>query len=478
MIKFQCHYKLQASWVDEKGQPQLYTVQDPITIQFSVQKVQFQSDNSARIVVTNMDGAVREALYQDRLIFGSNRQIKKLIVLDAGYGDMLATVCKGWISECYSIRQGTDVLTIIEVIDPDILSEYCSITFQSGTSFKEAYQYLTSQMPNLQVGECGELLGEFKIPVTFNGNTFVAINKLTGQHTFIENGVIHTLQDNETLSDYGCYLISSETGLLGTPRRREAILEVSMLFEPTLRIGQLVEIKADKNDSTTFKFNGQYKILELYHECTISGSEEGQRITNLHLQYLEFTTNSNVNLTSNPEGSPPSVVKNNKIQPITVKIGSAVQSIYKYIMNKNGSVPNNPITNLITWKDMIYPIKTGNTPADVKSSISLDKLARCETIATLLSECCNKYFKGKRIVITSGYRTPQNNAKNEASSNNSNHKIGAAIDFYIPGVPIQQLRDTFSNKSIWGYGVGIYLKNNFIHVSTNPGERFTVRKKV
>lgn len=469
MIKFQCHYKLQASWTDKKGEPQLYTVQDPITIQFSVQKVQFQSDNSARIVVTNMDGAVREALYQDRLIFGSNRQIKKLIVLDAGYGDMLATVCKGWISECYSIRQGTDVLTIIEVIDPDILSEYCSITFQSGTSFKEAYQYLTSQMPNLQVGECGELLGEFKTPVTFNGNTFVAINKLTGQHTFIENGVIHTLQDNETLSDYGCYLISGETGLLGTPRRREAILEVSMLFEPILRIGQLVEIKADKNDSTTFKFNGQYKILEIYHECTISGSEEGQRATNLLLQYLDFTTNSNVNLTNNPEGSPPSVVKNNKKQPITIKIGSAVQSIYRQIMKFNGNVPNNPITNLITWKDMIYPGGSKNTPANVQSTITLDKLARCEAIATLLTDFCNTYFPGKRIKITSGYRTPQNNARTENSAKQSNHTKGAAIDFNIPGVSIQQLHRVF--KSNWSYGLGTYSWG--LHVSTNPRERFT-----
>lgn len=469
MIKFQCHYKLQASWTDEKGNPQLYIVQDPITIQFSVQKVQFQSDNSARIVVTNMDGAVREALYQDRLIFGSNRQIKKLIVLDAGYGDMLATVCKGWISECYSIRQGTDVLTIIEVIDPDILSEYCSVTFQTGTTFKEAYQYLTSQMPNLQVGECGELLGEFKTPVTFNGNTFVAINKLTGQHTFIENGVIHTLQDNETLSDYGCYLISGETGLLGTPRRREAILEVSMLFEPTLRIGQLVEIKADKNDSTTFKFNGQYKILELYHECTISGSEEGQRITNLHLQYLEFTTNANVNLTSNPEGSPPSVVKNNKIQPITVKISSAVQSIYRQIMKFNGSVPNNPITNLITWKDMIYPGGSKNTPSAVKSSITLDKLGRCEAIATLLTDFVNTHFAGKRISIHSGYRTPSNNTNTENSAKQSNHLKGAAIDFHIPGVPIKTLHSVF--KSSWGYGLGTYSWG--LHVSTNPRERFT-----
>lgn len=466
--KFQCHYRLQVSWTAENGQPMLAEVSDPVTIKFSVSKVQFQSDNSAQIIVTNMDGGTREALYQDRLIFGTNRQIKKMLVLDAGYGGTLVTICKGWISECYSVRKGTDVETIIEVIDPDILSEYCSITFDAGTSFEEAYKYLTAQMPSLQVGEMGELRGEFKTPVTFNGNTFVAINKLTGQHTFIENGVIHTLQDNETLSDYGCYLIQSETGLLETPRRREAILEIVMLFEPTLRIGQMVEIKGDtKNDSSVmFKFQGQYKILEIHHDCTISGAEEGQRITTLHLQYLDFTTSSNVNLTDNPEGSPPSVVKNNQIKPITTKISSAVQAIYRQIMRFNGSVPNNPITNLITWRDMIYSGK--NTPTSVKNSITLDKLGRCEAIATLLTDFVNTHFSGKKISIHSGYRTPANNANTENSAKQSNHMKGSAIDFHIPGVPIKTLHSVF--KANWRYGLGTYSWG--LHVSTNPRERF------
>lgn len=479
--KFQCHYRLQVSWTEKNGQPMLAEITDPTTIKFDINKVMFQSDNTARIIVTNMDGAIRESLYQDKLYFGLDEATpRKTLTLEAGYDNKVTMVCLGWISECYSVRNGVDVETIIEVVDPDILTEYCSVTFEAGTSFKEAYDYLTSQMPSIKIGEYGELIGDFKVPTIFEGNTFVAINKLTGQHTFIDNGVINTLNDNEVLSDYGCYLIQGETGLLETPQRREAILEVRMLFEPTLKLGQMVEIKGEKtdnpntsDDSTIFKFNGQYKIQEIHHNCTISGSEEGSRTTTLYLQYINLTTCSNVALTDNPQGSVPSVVKQNNITPINSKYSSTARDVFNQIQKFAGKVMNNPITNLITWKDIIYPTGSKNQPLDVMKNITIDKLARCEYLAVLLTNCLNSSpFKGKKIKITSGYRTPQNNTKTENSANNSNHvRQGfAAIDFQIPGVPIYQLHNYFTNKKNWAYGVGTYSWG--LHVSTNPNERF------
>jgi hypothetical protein len=442
-----------------------------VTIKFDINKVMFESDNTARIIVTNMDGATREALYQDKLFFGLDDSPRKMLTLEAGYGERVTMVCLGWISECYSVRNGVDVDTIIEVIDPDILTEYCSVTFEAGTSFEEAYKYLAGQMPNLQIGEMGDLRGNFATPAVFEGNAFVCLNRLTGQHTFIDNGVIHNLNDNEALSDYGCYLIEGETGLLETPQRRDAILEVKMIFEPTLRLGQMVEIKADKQkeSSATYRFKGQYKIQEIHHSCTISGSEEGSRITTLYLQYMDMTTNSNVNLTNNPQGSVPSVVKNNQVQAITTISGSMARDIYRQIQLFKGKVPSNPITNLISWKDMIYPTGSKNTNKGVLNNITIDKLAGCEIIATYLTDFVHKYFPGRRINITSGYRTPANNAKTENSANKSNHMKGLAIDFNIPGVTNRKLHSVF--KKYWRYGLGTYSWG--LHVSTNPRERFT-----
>ena len=458
--KFQCNYKLTLNWTSENGQPMQAVVTDPITIDFNVVK-STQAQSSTRINIYNLDGETREYLYKDIILLRPDENVK-WVTLEAGYGERLTLVSWGYIQQCYSQRQGVDFITSIEVIDPDILTEYCGVTFKEGTTFKEAYDYLIAQLPSLKVGETGVLAGELKVPTVFNGNTFLLLNKLTGRHTFVDNGVINTLGDNETLSDYECYYIAGETGLLETPKRYDNVLEITMLFEPTIRLGQMVEIKS----STQARFDGQYKVLGINHNCVISGSMDGTRTTTLQLEYIIGLPCSNVNLTDEPEGSQPSVVKNNTVEPIASKITSTVKSIYRQIMKFNGNVPNNPITNLITWKDMIYSGK--NTPTDVKNTITEGKLANCENIATKLTEFVNKHFPGKTIKITSGYRTPQNNANTENSANKSNHVKGAAIDFKINGISNKELHNKF--LKYWTYGLGTYSWG--LHVSLNPRERF------
>ena len=338
--KFQCHYKLTLNWIDNE-KPMQAIVTDPISINFTISKEIFQSTNSARIQIYNLDASTRESIYQDRILF--DRTISKWVTLEAGYGESLTLVCWGYIQQCFSEKNGVDFITTIDVLDPDVLGEYTGVTFQPGTTFDEAYKYLVAQMPNLQIGECGQLEGEFKTPTVFDGNTFSLINKLTGGHTFVDNGVVNTLNNNETLSNYGVYLIAGETGLLDTPRRQESILEINMLFEPTIKMGQMVEIKS----STQARFDGQYKVLGVTHNCLISGADGGTRTTSLQLQYIDYLTNSNVNITNKPEGSSPSIVKNQQIEPINSKVDSEVTKVYNYILKNNGQVPKTKITSNI-----------------------------------------------------------------------------------------------------------------------------------
>ena len=444
--KFQCHYKLTLQWYDN-DQPMQAVITDPISIQFDISKALFQSTNIAKIVVFNMDREVRECIYQDRLVFDKTKA--KMLTLEAGYGENLTLVCLGFIQECYSERQGTDFVTNIEVLDPDILSQYTSVTFQAGTTYEEAYKYLASQFPNLQQGERGELVGTFQTPTIFEGNSFVAINKLTGGHTFIDNGVINTLNDNETLTDYGAYLIASETGLLETPKRREAILEINMLFEPTLRLGQMVEIKSE----TQSRFDGQYKINGISHKCTISSADSGTRTTTIQLVYLDYLTNSNVNLTSNPAGKQPTVVINNKPEPLNTKISASVEDTYKYVKNNNGKIPNTFINKVlgISWKDLIGHNNRNN---ERLQELTKGKLANCEAIINRLQKFSETYFSGRKITITSGWRSVPNN-KREGGVSNSQHLTGRAVDFKIAGVDAFTVYKTAKSSKMFSY-VGKY----------------------
>ena len=449
------------NWIDENGNSKQEIVRDPISIEFNVTKSTQQGGNSSRIIIYNLDGSTREAIYQDRILLDTNPYIK-WVTLEAGYGKNLTLITWGYIQECHSYRSGVDFVTTIDVTDPDILTEYCGVTFEAGTTFKQAYEYLISRLHSLKIGETGVLEGAFEVPTVFSGNAFVLINKLTGGHTFIDNGVVHNLNDNETISDYGCYYIAADTGLLETPKRYDHILEVSMLFEPTIKIGQLVEIKSD----TQSRFNGQYKTLGINHNCLISGAEAGSRITTLQLQYIEEIANSNENLTNNPAGAATSIVKNNEVTPINSKISSDIVSIFRSI-KKNGLIPKGSyITPRITWWEMFY--KGNNNPTNVQKQVTTSILANCVEIATRLTDFCNTHFAGMPIVVHSGYRTAQNNNNTEGSANKSNHLKGAAIDFHIQGVNNAQLTNTF--KKHWRYGLGTYSWG--LHVSLNPKERF------
>lgn len=445
--KFQCHYRLTLEWnINDKEEVAIVT--DPVTIQFQVSKALYQSTNTATITVYNLDESTRESIYQDRLIFETNK--RKMLTLEAGYGETLTMVCLGYIQQCYSERVGTDFVTTIEVLDPDILSEYTSVTFEAGTSFEQAYKYLVSQLPSLKIGELGNLQGEFKTPAIFEGNAFVAIDTLTGGHTFIDNGTVNTLNDNETLSNYGAYLIASETGLLGTPKRYDAVLEVNMLFEPKIRIGQMVEIKSETWGSNLKKssgFDGQYKVIGLTHQCTISESECGTRTTTLQLQYIKYLTNSNVNLTNNPQGSAPSTVVNNNVKPINSKVTGDVKDVYDYIKRNNGAIPNRKINNIITWKDMIGH---NNTSSERVAELTPAKLANCKAIANRVQDFVNTYFAGATVTVNSGWRSTANN-KREGGVSNSQHLTGRAMDIKINGFSAHTVAKAASASKMFSY---------------------------
>lgn len=422
--KFQCHYKLTLQWTAENGDIQHSIVTDPLTIEFNVTKQLFQSTNTATIVCYNLDGFTREGIYQDKYLF--NTEKTKMLTLEAGYGENLTCICVGYIQQCYSERKGTDFVTTIEVLDPDILNQYTSVTFAAGTTFEEAYKYLASQMPNLEMGELGNLNGVFQTPATFNGNAFVAINELTGGHTFVDNKVLNTLNDNETLKGYGAYVIDSEAGLLETPKRHDAVLEINMIFEPNLRLGQLVDIKS----STQPRFDGQYKIVGISHNCTISGARCGSRTTSIQVLYLDWLTNSNVNLTGNPQGQKPSTVVNNKVEPINTRVSGEINKVYSEIRKNNGNIPNIRINKIATWKDLL---KHDNSSNEILSDLTTGYMANAQAVANRLLEFCNKYYPNNKVTINSAWRTRLNNARCGGVAN-SQHLKGRAIDFSISGV--------------------------------------------
>jgi uncharacterized protein YcbK (DUF882 family) len=68
------------------------------------------------------------------------------------------------------------------------------------------------------------------------------------------------------------------------------------------------------------------------------------------------------------------------------------------------------------------------------------------------------------IQVLSGYRTPEHNKRTRGSAKNSQHMRGTASDLHVPGVSTKLL--AAMGRVIGAGGVGIYIKNNFVHVDT------------
>jgi uncharacterized protein YcbK (DUF882 family) len=74
------------------------------------------------------------------------------------------------------------------------------------------------------------------------------------------------------------------------------------------------------------------------------------------------------------------------------------------------------------------------------------------------------------IHVVSAYRSPATNNMLRASSSgvaeNSQHMRGQAIDFYIPGVPVNRLREIGFRKQVGGVGYYPSSGNPFVHLDT------------
>lgn len=444
----------------------------PLTVEFSIERNTFASANTGNFNIYNLAPSTRSAkgglLFQDRF----NATNQKFVTFKAGYNGNLITCFRGRIQEAYSKRSGTEVITSIQCLDMGVPTDYINVTFEAGTSKKEAYLNIIQNLSGLKLGSIGTLEGIYQTPVTFEGKPLKVLNEITGGHTFIDNGIIHTLMPNEAL-DVGVTILNAETGLINTPQRRNAEIIAEGIFNPSVFVGQLIEVQSQ----TASEFSGTFKVSGFQHSGTISGAVAGTRQTRYNFLVGALLPNGSYTVTGTTEKQPFVKVKqNNEKEPVNSKIGSDVYSVYQYIRSHNGNVPNTKVghTN-ITWKELILPLGTGNTKEQVYNQISVSALQNCKIIAEKLYDFVNVNFGNVKINIVSNWRSRENNASLNNAAKESAHLRGAAIDFNIAGRTIKSAWNVFNSS--WDKFTYIFrTKTSFnIHVQATAGKGGALR---
>lgn len=443
-MKFQRIWKMVITTPEET-----ITIGYPLTVQFSIDRDTFAGSNTATFNIYNLGLATRNKVFQDKY------RIDRIVFVDffAGYNGQFALCFKGKVLEAYSGREGgaNNVITTIQALDSDIIQSYSSHTFEEGTPLKDVYKTLAGDMPNLAIGAIGTLEGNLQTPLVINEKSFVAINKLTGGSTFVDLDKIHTLQDNEALADVIIPRITSESGLLGSPNRHDAQLDVKCLFSPEVLVGQLVEVES----SVQTQFNGQFKVCGIHHAGTISAAICGTLETTLNLFIGALLPNASQIFTGVSEKQQFSQVKGQKVTPISDKVLGDLRAIQSYI-KRNKTVPKQKLTNNIWWDEVIQNYsRQGEVP-------SIDILSNLYQAANALQGFLNKHYPGNKITITSGWRSKSYNATIRGASPTSNHRRGTCIDWLIAGVPIHYVYKDF--KKYWSGSS--YQGNNYIHCDT------------
>lgn len=268
MKKFGRSYRLV---IDPKDGGELIIIQLPLTINFNVQRDTQASLNHLDIDIYNLSESVRNRIFQDRFVRND-----RTITLEAGY-DSLSMIYRGNIFYAHSWRNGTNLITTISSLDGsyDTGQKMTFQTLSAGSTIKEVLDFLvgelTQESTSLERGTVGDFPDVLQRPVVLNGNTYDLIKKYSQGQVFVDMGKVFVLKNNEVIPGE-MPLISPETGLLDTPRRDAAYLTVNTLFEPRVTIGQMVQLQS----AVLPVYNGDYKVLGVNHQGTISSAVGGQ----------------------------------------------------------------------------------------------------------------------------------------------------------------------------------------------------------
>ena len=263
----------------------------PITCEFMVKKHNMAPLNEASFKLYNLKLDTRNLIYHELYATNTRRQI----IFNAGYGDAsnLVKIFDGTVKQCYSYRQGKDIITEIFAWDGGDATNngVASVTVDKNESFKDLLYRLSGYMPNLTGTYVSDSFSNFiaKRGQAYIGEPYGLITSFASTKTFIEDRWLYVLNKEradgktEVFEPGLIATIDFNDGLLDTPKRNDTQLIFKMIFTPGLETQQWVKLNSLVNPIYN---NESYEVTGFTHQGIISGSVAGGECTTT--VYLNF----------------------------------------------------------------------------------------------------------------------------------------------------------------------------------------------
>lgn len=274
-MKWMRQYRME---VFDEDSGETLIISNPITIRFTVSRRTASTLNVLQADLYNLDQNTRNFLFQEQWVTRN-----KTITFSGGY-DTLSILFMGTLWSGYSYRDGSDIITSIECKSEfwelDTTTVYETINPSAGNlTVKDVLTTIAGKFEGLSIGAIGDYPEKLLRPVTVAGNAWNLFKKYSNYTGFIDNGRIYALRRNEVVEGE-LLTIDASTGLLASPQRIDtANIQIQVLFEPRIVMGQNIELGSGVNQI----YNGQYKVFGIQHTGIISDAVNGDLRTIIDL---------------------------------------------------------------------------------------------------------------------------------------------------------------------------------------------------
>lgn len=326
------HWDKSFNMIDEE----VLEIKYPFTCNFMTDLGTYSSANRAVFQFYNLSAQDQAKLWKD--IFEVNKYIK--MSFHAGYGDTMPLIFQGIVNQCLSSRPSgsVDWVTEMQVFNQSSFKKYGYInaTFNKDTKFKDVINAALEKNPDIKLGYISPDIPSLPRNTTFIGQTLDILGRNYGEYEIFvnENLELNIIGENDVLPGQ-IQVITDSTGLLGSPRRANAFVELDTVFEPQIRVGQAISLLSNSQP----RFNQAYKVCDVRHQGVISPVVCDKLITTIALS--RFSDKPRVLQKDTPplyEGTQTSGmwIKPCKGQRISRSFGSQIHPIYKIEKNHEG----------------------------------------------------------------------------------------------------------------------------------------------